>query len=129
MRLWFPGKKRKKSKPTDEISNDGSSQQAGEDEEQEEELVIPSSSMAFSDAARDPISYLYPSSSTIRILATPEQTPWEGNHLNTPTSPGANMPTRMTNTTPQRMIPVRYSPQRSNTPKRLYGFHESFEEP
>ena len=75
-----------------------------EDEEQEEELVLPTPFMPTSDAARDPIIYPYPSSSTVHMSTTPEQTSWEGNHLSIPTFPGANQFAQTTNTVPSDSI-------------------------
>ena len=72
-----PWQNRIKLKSIDETSNDDSSQQAEEDEEQEEELALPTPCMAYNDAARDPISYPYPSSSTVHMSTMPEQTSWQ----------------------------------------------------
>ena len=83
-----------------------SSEQAEEDDEQEEELVLPTPSMAFDDAAGDPIIYPQPSSSRMPALMRPEQTR-EDNHLGVPTFLGANIPEQTANTAPPESI---YSP-------------------
>ena len=100
-RIIVPWQTRTKLKPADETNNDDSSQENEENEEQEEEeLVLPAPCVAYNDAARDPISYPYPSSSTVHMSTMPEQTSWEGNHLNIPTFPGANQFSQTTNTAP-----------------------------
>ena len=116
-RIMVPWQTRAKSKPADETDNDESSQQAEEDEDQEEELVLP---MAYNDAAEDPISHPYPSSSTVNMSTMPEQTSWEGNHLNIPTFPGANQFSQTTNTVPSDSIYIAsYSP--AFPPSNIYS--------
>ena len=84
--VWQP---RDKKKP---ISDDdvAQSSQEDEDEEQEEELVLPTPFMAYNNVARDPISYPWPSSSTVHMSTTPEQTSWQNRTKSKPTDETSN---------------------------------------
>ena len=96
--IMFPWQIRTKSKPTAETDSDGSSQQDEDDDQQEdEELVVPRPPMGVDDAAREPIGYSDPSSSTMHMSTAPEET-CRGNHLNIPTLPGTNQYSQTTNT-------------------------------
>ena len=109
---------RDKKKPVDDDDVAQSSEQAEEDNEQEEELVLPTPSMAFDDAAWDPISYPHPSSSGMPVLMRSEQTR-EDNRLGVPTFLGANIPEQTTNTALPESI---YSPVYSSNfvPQNIY---------
>ena len=89
---------RDKKKPGEDDDVAQSSRQDEEAEQREyEELVLPTPRMVADDAARQPIGYSYPSSSTMHVSTAPEQTR-RGNHLDIPTFPRAIHDSQTTNT-------------------------------
>ena len=118
--IMAPWHHREKSKTPEETGDDDLSQQAEEDQAQEEELVLATPSIPFDNSAREPVNYPYQSSSRMPVSMAPEQTSWEGNHLNIPTFPGANQFAQTTNTVPSDSIyTASYSP--AFPPSKIYS--------
>ena len=118
--IMFQWQIRTKSKPTAETDSDGSSQQDEDDDQQEdEELVLPTSPMGVDDAAREPIGYPFPSSSTMHMSTAPKET-CRGNHLDIPTIPGAIQDSQTTNTALPKSTYTASSPQ-AFPPSDIYG--------